>query len=205
MQPAIELRFKYTEEEVVSALRLYMVRSTRLITSFVIMLGLVLLGISMLAAEIAPFVASCLIITGGIYLRIYLSAYLNAPAARFRGDPKFRDENLIRFSDEGIRLQTSQVDSKFHWSVYTRFLETRKFYILVYGEYMVTIVPKRAFESEAQQALFRTMLHNHIVPPARAKQLREHWTEEPGREYELERDYASPKEYVPPAEPPDWR
>jgi hypothetical protein len=193
MPATVDLRFQYTEDEYVAALRIYMLRSTRLRLAFVLSLFLLVMGLLSAVAGVYSGFSFLLIAFSVAYLMVILMAFTVIPQKRFRADPKFRDEYFLQFSEDGIRLQTAQIDSTVQWSLYTKFIESGRFYLLVYGENMISVVPKRAFSDSSEEIVFRDLLRRKIAPGHNSNWLKEHATGE------LE------KAYVPPSEPPDWR
>ena len=194
MEKIISLRFKYTEEEYTAATRLYLWHSRDLI-------------IRMGAVSLYSIIAIALFTwldfgTGLIPLFIFgacfplLMAFLLffvIPRQRFRSDPKFADEYLLQFSDDGIHFKTAQVDSLLQWSLYNKVLENERFYILVYGKGAISVIPKRAFASANQEAAFNEMLRRNIPAYSSARRLHEHPSAVPENSY------------TPPTAPPDWR
>ena len=113
------------------------------------------------------------------------------PRKYFRGDPKFQDRYELTFSGEGVKLKTSQIDSKLAWSLYSKVVEGRDLYLLVYGTdaRMMTAVPKRVFLNRDQENQFRELLVRHISNHSGLKSLPPHESE-----------------YKPTSlTPPDWR
>jgi len=113
------------------------------------------------------------------------------PRKYFRGDAKFRDRYELTFSDEGIKVKTPQIDSKLAWSLYTKVVEGRDMYVLIYGNETrtMTAVPKRAFVNEDQENRFRELIARHIPDHSGLKNI-------PPSETEYK-----PKSLTP----PDWR
>lgn len=194
MEKTISLRFKYTEEEYILATRLYMMRSTDFITRLVVC-TLLAMACSFLVVWLGVaseflllfIVVACLPFIIGFLLFFVL------PRQRFRSDPKFRDEYLLQFSDDGIQFKTTDIDALLQWSLYNKVLENERFYLLVYGKNMISVIPKRAFDGANQEAAFSEMLKRNLPAYANSKRLKERQPGEP------------PNSYVPPAEPPDWR
>jgi hypothetical protein len=194
MEKIISLRFKYTEEEYLAAMRLYLTRSKDLIIRMAIVsiysIGCIALFMWMdFASGLIPLfiLAACF-----PFLMAFLLFFV-IPRQRFRGDPKFQDEYFLQFSDDGIQFKTAQVDALLQWSLYNKVLENERFYILVYGKNMISVIPKRAFTDKHQEAAFSEMLKRHLPAYANSKRLKER---EP---QELEHSY------TPPVTPPDWR
>jgi hypothetical protein len=194
MEKIISLRFKYTEEEYVAAMRLYMARSPGLIIrmaiAFLYSIGCIGLFVWLdFASDLIPLFifAACF-----PFLMAFLLFFV-VPRQRFRSDPKFRDEYFLQFSDDGIQFKTAQIDALLQWSLYNKVLENERFFVLVYGKNMISVIPKRAFADQQQEAAFSEMLKRHLPAYANAKRLKQR------QAGELEQSY------TPPSAPPDWR
>jgi YcxB-like protein len=194
MEKTISLRFKYTEEEYIAATRLYLTRSKDfairlMVCTFYAIACIALFVWLEFASEaiILMIVLACFpFIIGFLHLFVL-------PRQRFRSDPKFKDEYFLQFSDDGIQFKTTDIDALLQWSLYNKVLENERFYLLVYGKNMISVIPKRAFDGANQEAAFSEMLKRNLPAYANSKRLQEYQPGEP------------PNSYVPPAEPPDWR
>lgn len=194
MEKTISLRFRYTEEEYIAAMRLYLMRSRDLIVPFVASFLYTLLCIFLFkwldfGSELMPI----FLIAAFLPFIIAFLLYFVVPRQRFRGDPKFADEYLLQFSEDGIHFKTAQIDSILQWSLYNKVLENERFYILVYGKNMISVIPRRAFASADQETAFAQMLRRNIPAYANARHLKEHSSAVLENSCE------------PPATPPDWR
>ena len=196
MQKTISLNFRYTVEEYTAATRLYLRRSAdffaRLSVCFIYAIACAALFIWLdisLSTELVLLLAL-------VFLMPFIIGFLHffvIPRQRFRSDPKFQEEYQLNFSDEGIQFRTSQIDALLQWSLYSKVLEDERFYLLIYGKQMISVIPKRAFSDEYQEAAFREMLRRNVPDYSNSKRLKEHQPEK--QEYS----------YMPPTEPPDWR
>jgi hypothetical protein len=192
-QPEVKLEYQYTESEYLAANRLFFLSSPNVfarLIAFGLLLGLVVVLLSFLMTD------GLILLPGLLFVALFEAALFynvlfTTPRKYFRGDGKFRDRYEITFSDEGVKLKTSQIDSKMAWSLYTRVVEGRDMYLLFYGKdtRMMTSVPKRAFTSNDQEQLFRELITRHITEHSGLKQMA------PG-----ESEYR-PKSLTP----PDWR
>jgi hypothetical protein len=88
---------------------------------------------------------------------IFATNYI-LPGIWFRQEPMLRDEYQLAFSEDGILFRTVQIDSQLQWSLYTRIVESDRFFLLYFGKRSFTIIPKRAFPSVEQADRFREML-----------------------------------------------
>lgn len=190
----IELTFTYTEDEYLSAARLFpsggrdpgFERALRV--AFVALTGLVLA----LAGD--PYL-------GGI-LAAFLLAGLAAghyagsvrPRRAFRRDPKFRDPYAVSFAEEGVGLRSKDFEARFRWDYYSKVVETPDFFFFVYAEEMYFLVPKRALRRDrGDDVALGELLRRKFGARMEARGLPE--AEARGAE----------RGYVPPPEPPDWR
>src|ERR1043166_1240656 len=174
-QPEVKLEYEYSEPEYLAASRLFFFSSPNVIAR------LIVFGLLLVAAVIllGLLFTDLLILFPGLLFVVLLEAALfynvlvTTPRKYFRGDGKFRDRYEITFSDEGVKLKTSQIDSKMAWSLYTRVVEGRDMYLLFYGKdtRMMTSVPKRAFTSNDQEQLFRELITRHITEHSGLKQM----------------------------------
>ena len=196
MEEIISLRFKYTEEEYVAATRLYMIRSADFITRLTvcgIYATAVIFLFNWLGLSVDTEVLILLIFVACLPFLITFLHLFVLPRQRFRSDPKFKDEYFLQFSEDGIQFKTAQIDALIQWSLYTKVLENDRFYLLIYGKNMISVIPKRAFSSAAQEAAFDALLRTKLLTRPEDKRLSASKTTEPERTY------------VPPTEPPDWR
>ncbi|HEX8774760.1 MAG TPA: YcxB family protein [Pyrinomonadaceae bacterium] len=193
MSEIVQLRFRYTEEEWAAASRLYIIRQRELLLRFVAMFILIALAFGFFAA-INEVVMSLFLLSVGLVLSTFvLALFFVFPRQRFRSDPRHRDEFFLEFTEEGIRFRTEQIDSRLNWSLYSRVIENDRFYVLVYGKGMMSVIPKRAFTAYDQEMVFRNMLRRKFGYTSGTRSLREL----PATDME--------RAYVPPPEPPDWR
>ncbi|MBA3768816.1 MAG: YcxB family protein [Acidobacteria bacterium] len=193
MSDAVNLHFKYTEEEWVAASRLYVLRQPMILVRFGVAFLLLALAIFFLAAindGIMPFI---LLSVGAILIAFLLLLFFILPRQRFRNDPRFRDEFFLEFAEDEIRFKTPHIESKYDWSLYTGVLENERFYVLIYGKGMISAIPKRAFTGSAQETAFRDLLRRKLLHTSDSRWLKERTSNE------------MQDAYVPPAEPPDWR
>ena len=190
---SVHLRFTHTEKEYLDAVRFYFWHSkellARLIVSFVLLaFGMVLL-LMLIGVPFPLWATAAFIFLAG--LGWFHGYVIDVPRRRFRGDPKYRDEYDLVFSDAGMEFKTAHVSASLRWSLYTRVIENDSFYILIYGRdiHSLSIVPKRAFREHEQEKTFRKLLRRNLDPNLKLT---------PG-EHETQ-------QYVPASlEPPDWR
>jgi len=193
MQP-LQLQFTYTEAEYVSAARLLMLREKTMVIRLMVFFVLILLG-AILLTIVQGFVLplwSVVLLALLFDMALVYRIFVDMPKRYFRGDPKLGDEYRLTFSADHIWLQTSQIDSKLAWSLYTRVHENSSLYVIVYGKdsRMMTVVPKRVFTSAQEELRFRNLLRERVDGRMQATNAN------------LEGRLS---EYVPGTQPPDWR
>jgi YcxB-like protein len=189
---AVQLRFSYTEQEYLAAMRLFFWNSMepliRLMVIYVLFSAGIMLLSSLLNVSLPLWLFVILIFLVG--LALFHGCVIDLPRRYFRGDPKFRDEYNLTFTDAGIEFKTPKINASVAWSLYTRVIENDSFYLMIYGKDIgsVSVLPKRAFQDSKQETTFREMLRRHVDRTLKLG--------------EGERQ----NEYVPTSlEPPDWR
>ena len=104
-----------------------------------------------------------LLISGSLFgLIIRILVYYVLPRIRYRSDPKYKDEYLLEFDEDGIRFHTNSIESKLDCSLYNKIIETRNLYILIYGKYNFSLIPKRALLTDSDRIEFDLLLNKHI-------------------------------------------
>jgi hypothetical protein len=189
----VNLSFRYTEREYLAAIRFYFWRSKELLARLIVSCLLFSIGLLLINAWVGFFIpvwadVILMFIAGVGFFHGYV---IDLPRGYFRGDPKYREEYNLTFSEKGIDFKTQNINSSIAWSLYTRVIENDSFYILVYGKniHSLSIIPKRVFRDSQQERTFREMLRRNIDSNLKAS------------DGELEN-----QGYVPTRlEPPDWR
>ena len=163
MPETVELQFRYTEDEYVSALRAYMVAKRRVLFFAGIATVITLLGLYFLLTQSDLAATISFLCTGAFMFGLLATSFGLLPHRRFRASPSLRSEYHLQFAEDGILFRTDDIDSSLQWAIYTEALETEKFYLLAHGEGAVTVIPKRVFNNEGQQAHFRDMLARKVT------------------------------------------
>ena len=187
---AVQLSFRYSEEEYLAAIRFYFWHSKTLLgrailTYVLFSVALVLLPLAM-GFSLPVWANLALVGIAGVAL--FHGYVVDRPRTYFQGDPKFRDDYYLTFTDAGIEFHTQNMSSMTAWNFYSSVVESDSFYILIYGEniHSLSIVPKRAFQSSNQDITFRQILRRNVDPTLKLST--------------GERDHAPQR-----LESPDWR
>jgi hypothetical protein len=171
----VKIEYQYTEAEYLAASRLLFFSQPNILVRllvFGLLLLIAALMFSVVVIDVFPLwamIAFVLLFEGALFYNLLV----RMPRTYFRGDGKFRDKYEVTFSDECIRVKTSQIDSKLAWTLYTKVLEGSDMYLLIYGTdlRMMTAVPKRAFKSKDQEHKFRELVIRHISDHSNLKEL----------------------------------
>jgi hypothetical protein len=163
MSESVELRFRYTEDEYVSAIRTYMLAKRRIAFFIGIASVVVLLGIYFLLTHSDSAATISFLCTGAFLFGLMATSFVILPHRRFQSNPQLRSEYFLQFAEDGILFRTDQIDATIKWEIYTEALETEKFYLLSHGEGAVTVIPKRVFNSSEQQEHFEDMLTRKVT------------------------------------------
>ncbi|HKP72383.1 MAG TPA: YcxB family protein [Pyrinomonadaceae bacterium] len=200
---AVTVRYKLSEKEYMEASRLifspnaqerkFRVAVAVVLSALAFPLLFMSLGLNVLVA--------ILIGLAFVPLLLYVARlnYLAVARRCYRGDGKFREAMAVTLTDEHITVQSKNIDSKLGWKLYTDVLEGESCYVLVYGRdlRMMTVVPKRAFQSKRQHLAFRELMGAQFNKRMPVQQIGEHATAATD---------AADVEYQPKSfQPPDWR
>jgi len=160
--PLIEVAFRNTEKEYGEALRFYYGRLLK--TKIDVMIAVGSICFAVIELLIWGYSSTVLFTFAIGIVFLGMLGFLNfvIPIIHFRQQPKFRDLYMLGFSDEGIRFKTDSIDSMLKWTQYHEVWEGPKFFLLIYGKATFTIIPKRVFETNEQQELFKSLLRNHV-------------------------------------------
>lgn len=155
----VGLVFKYTQKEYVKAARQYMITSKTIRKRDPVFLAVgfatsifCLLISSFSAPSIALFAAILIVAAIGGFLYFY------APVLKFRQTAKYQEEYRLTFSEDGIGFKTPSIDSRLNWSVYPEAWISGDFYFLIQAPQVYTLIPRRAFLSDADMRVFENIL-----------------------------------------------
>lgn len=190
---SVQLSFRHDEKEFLAATRMYFWHSRELLVRFIVvdvLFALLFLMLNVFVGFALPLWALAILIVIA-WVAWFHGVVIDLPRARFRGDPKFRDEFNLTFRDANIEFRTENINATYAWNFYSGVIEDDNFYLLMYGKniHSFSVLPKRAFRDTNQETLFRQMLRRNLDPKLKlSKGEQEH------------------PEYVPKSlEPPDWR
>jgi len=161
MTPAIELSFRYSENDYVRAFQAHFSSKHRLWLDVVVAVITLALGINLLSSS-SRWLGVVAIVAVACLALVRLVAGLVVPRLIFRREPKFRDDYFLTFSSDGIHFRTTHINSQLQWSMYSEALIVSQSYILCYGSRQFTVIPKRVFSSTEQQQAFEQLLTQNV-------------------------------------------
>ncbi len=159
---SISLSFLYTKSDYVRTLRAH--NTSRLNLPLDILSLVVLIGFGAIYWQSPSLhrLAVCAVALSVVIALMLVAAFTVIPALAGRGESKFFGITSFVFTSEDIHIRTSQFDSRIKWSVYSRVLISRHFYLLYSRSRQFTVVPKRVFKSVDQQIAFESLLAEQI-------------------------------------------
>ena len=87
--------------------------------------------------------------------------YWVSPRRQYGARPRAGAEQTHCFSDSGCSARFVDAQTLLQWSVYGEIRETRDAYLLRMEKRGVNIIPKHAFTSERDEAMFRDLARRH--------------------------------------------
>lgn len=193
MTAMLNLHFKYSEDDYIPALRMYLMRKPKFIALFSFFYLLLISLLRLLLGSGSYYETTWFVLFSTVVLFALLGFFLYAfPHQKFRHSYKAVDEYWIHITEHGIIYGTEHGNGALPWRRCTKLLEGKQFYLLEQGRGEVTVIPKRAFKDKEEERAFRAMLKRKLTPGLSSKLLKQ-------TERELE------AEYVPPEKAPDWR
>ena len=157
------INFRYTEDEYVSADRMYSNQTHGTVPRLIVSIALFLFGIALWIYIEGSVVWLTLFCVGVAIMGAALAAFFVMPHIRYRRNARWHDEYSFRFSEEGLEFESAHLNSKIKWSMYRNVLENKKLYALVYDEDALTIIPKRIFTDAAQASMFKDLLKEKVA------------------------------------------
>ncbi|MGH9741984.1 MAG: YcxB family protein [Candidatus Acidiferrum sp.] len=162
MDSAVNLSFRYSEQDYVRAMRTHFKSRLRLKLDIVVIVLAATLGFYEWRSLNSPWWGMGLILLSGILALVLVVALGIVPRMVFRREPKFRDQYSLAFSEDGIHFQTAHINSQLQWSIYNRALVDAHSFILYHGRRSFTVIPKRVFESPEHLAAFEHLVSQKI-------------------------------------------
>lgn len=154
----VDIRFQYTEEEFVKAVRKYLLASGTIKKADIV---ITLIGVPCILAYLFlshfNWLSILLLVCTLLLCGMVGFLYFCGPVMSFRKVPKYAQEYHLNFSEERILFETAELNSELKWEIYTALSESEDCYYLVQTKQIYSILPKRAFAGETERLIFEQM------------------------------------------------
>jgi hypothetical protein len=162
MDSAIHLSFRYSEQDIVRAMRAHVASRLRLKLDIAVVVVTALLAVYLWQSPDLYWYSRGLVGVLVVFVLILVAAFSVIPVMLFRREPTYRDDYSLTFSSESIHFCTIHIDSQLQWSMYSRALIDAHSFVLYYGSRSFSVIPKRVFETAEQQAAFEKLISEKI-------------------------------------------
>jgi YcxB-like protein len=162
MDEAVNLSFRYSESDIVHAMRSHYASHMRPRLDIVMAVGLAVAGAYCWRSPSWHWSGVFFATASAVFVLFLFAAFVIMPPLAFRLEPKYRDDYFLTFSPTGLHFRTVHIDSQLQWNLYSRALVDACSYILYYGSRTFTIIPKRVFQNVEQQRAFEELLAQHV-------------------------------------------
>ena len=162
MNSPVSVCFRYTESDYVRAMRAHYASRLRLWLDIPAIFVSGIAGVYLFRSPSLHWLGVASIGFAAVLVLLLCSAFFVIPTWAFRREPKFRDEYSLTFSQEGIHFKTSHIDSHLQWNIYSKVLIDQHSYVLYYGTGSFSVIPRRVFQSDDQQASFEQLIVQHV-------------------------------------------
>lgn len=162
MDSAIQLSFRYSEQDMVRAMRAHIASRLRLKLDIAVAVGTALLGAYFWQSPDLRGYGMWLVGISAVLTLLLVTAFAVIPSLLYRREAKFRDEYSLIFSEDGIHFRTAHIDSQLQWSMYNRALVDAHSFILYYGSSSFSVIPKRVFANAGQKGEFERLISQKI-------------------------------------------
>ena len=95
----------------------------------------------------------------GLYCGFALSQYFRK---LYRNDPRYQQEIISDISEDEVHVVTPTADIRRKWTGIISFLESDSIFMLFYGEWSFSVIPKNAF-APGEIDIFRNLLRRKIL------------------------------------------
>lgn len=152
----MRISYKLGERDVLEAQRKHGGPWTRILPIF----GLLVLTAGLVSFILEPQQFPGLV--GAIVVGLFLTFSLRLQVwLSFRRDTRLQDQFEAEISEHGIDVSSSRADSKFDWSAFVRYAETKNLFMVYQAPQVFNVFPKRAFAAEEVEA-FRGLLDQKL-------------------------------------------
>lgn len=158
----ITIKYNYKISDLIRAYRHY--RSKTLMYKIGLALGAICLIVGIwYLVQFNLDTAAVLLFLLALMLAFDLVRLLRIWLAFKRNEKLYTKEIEVRIEDGGIHSKTDDAESFFKWERFDEVMEDEQFFLLIYGKWMYTIIPKRIFSDPTQMQIVSEMFREHVV------------------------------------------
>jgi hypothetical protein len=160
---AVVVQYQLTSDDVIPALRRELLRNNRMRLTFVCGVVLIVCGAALvLDPGTRSFGGFCLYVAL-FYVVLIGTALGLGPRRAWRRNPVLRGPQYMAFFADGIYARSTVSEARSRWSLYGGLIETNRCYMLRLATRRAYVfVPKRAFASAHDEAVFQQLAAQHI-------------------------------------------
>lgn len=140
MNPTIHLSFRYQERDLARAARAHYGSRRRLCLDLCVVVLLAMLGAYFWSLPGTHWRGVVSVTITVVFVLVLATVLLIVPRWTLCSNPKFRDDDSLTFSAEGIHFRTAHIDSRLSWSIYVRVLVDAHSYLFYYGFGQYTVI-----------------------------------------------------------------
>ena len=120
------------------------------------------LGVWLVGDQKSGLLALACLAVGALFIALVaITFFFGADIALLR-EPKYRESYDLSYTDAGVTFRKSGRETLLPWSIYTHAVAHDHGWLLHHGRDAFTIIPARAFASEADSATFAAVVAAHV-------------------------------------------
>lgn len=159
----LDVRFYLTWQEYFTAER-FLLRQRQLVAPEQLFgAALVLLALTLLIAVGFKWFEP-LMVSAGVVLMLTPLIRKGGLRRRWQREPLLREEHVIAFSKSRIHYLMGEVESDLPWSYFEHWIESAEGFLLITGEDVFNLIPKRAFANAGEAGRFRALAASKLKP-----------------------------------------
>jgi len=162
----VEVRYRYTLQEYVAWMRVYLVRTIAVRLGALVAVVLIALGLG--TPHLLGKIASTAVLMGVVMLVALAGGFYIIPARQFRKHPAVRAEFVARASEKGVTFHTADGVAELGWGDFVRIVRTPAAIMFYYTPTLFTYVPRRAFATPEDEADFWKLVETGVETQAEA-------------------------------------
>ena len=160
--PAVRLRFAYARDDLAHAMRVNFASQTAVRFNAFMAVCLVALGLWLVGDPKSGLLALACLLVGGVFIALVAMTWFFGADIAIRREPKYRETYDLAYTDAGVIFRKLGKESLLPWTIYSHAVAHAHGWLLHHGRDAFTIIPARAFASEADSATFAALVAAHI-------------------------------------------